>query len=222
MQRRSLIAPAAVVFDFDLTLSDSRPGFVEGHRHAVEALGLPMPSEYAIARAIGTPLARALPTLIPGLDEATSAEYIRLYRLRADEVMEAMTVMLPGANQAVLALQHAGLRIAIVSQKFRYLIENVVRSEGLTFDVILGGEDVPAYKPDPGGLLLALQRLAVPPDDALYVGDTVIDAQAAANAGLRFIGVLTGPTTREELAVQPHLALLDSVRQLPAYLGVSQ
>ena len=65
---------------------------------------------------------------------------------------------------------------------------------------MLGGEDVPAFKPDPRGLLLALERLAVAPADAIYVGDTTIDAEAAANAGLRFVAVLTGPTTRADFA----------------------
>ena len=50
MSRRSLIAPTAVIFDFDLTLADSRPGFVISHRHAAEALGLPEPSFEAIGR----------------------------------------------------------------------------------------------------------------------------------------------------------------------------
>ena len=70
--------------------------------------------------------------------------------------MTSLTTMLPGAADALEALQDAGLRLAIVSQKLRYRVEDVLRREGLLecFLTILGGEDVPAFKPDPRGILM--------------------------------------------------------------------
>jgi phosphoglycolate phosphatase len=218
--RRSLITPTAVIFDFDLTLVDSRPGFIAGHRYAAERLGVPAPAPEAIERAIGTPLELVVPRIFPTMAAADAAEYVRLYRLKADEVMADLTHVLPGAYETIFHLKHQGVRLAIVSQKLRRLVDPVLQREGWDIDVVLGGEDVPAFKPDPGGLLLALERLSLEPDDAIYVGDTTIDAEAAANAGLRFVGVLTGPTTREELEKHPSLALLDSVAGLPEFLGL--
>jgi phosphoglycolate phosphatase len=63
--------------------------------------------------------------------------------------------------------------------------------------------------------------MGAPAGNAIYVGDTTIDAEAAANAGLRFVAVLTGPTSREEFAPLTTVALLDSVAGLPALLDVS-
>lgn len=220
MARRTLIAPTAVIFDFDLTLVDSRAGFIAGHRHAAERMAVPAPTPEAITRAIGTPLETVVPRMFPDMSEAQAAEYIRLYRVKADEVMEDLTVVLPGAAEALQRLKDAGMQLAIVSQKLRRLVEPVLKREGWEIDVVLGGEDVPAFKPDPGGLLLALERLGLEPDDAIYVGDTTIDAQAAANADMRFIGVLTGPTTHDEMKQEPSLALLASVGELPEFLGV--
>lgn len=220
MTRRSLIAPAAVIFDFDLTLVDSRPGFVAGHRYAAEQLQVPAPTPEAIARAIGTPLELVVPRMFPLMSEERAAEYIRHYRLKADETMVDLTEVLPGARETIACLEENGLRLAIVSQKLRRLVDPVLRREGWEIDVVLGGEDVPAFKPDPGGLLLALDRLGLAPDDAIYVGDTTIDADAADNAGLRFVGVLTGPTTRGEMEQHASLALLDSVGKLPEFLGL--
>jgi phosphoglycolate phosphatase len=220
MARRSLIVPRAVIFDFDLTLVDSRSGFIAGHRYAAERMGVPAPEEEAIVRAIGTPLEIVVPRMFPAMPEIAVAEYIRLYRVRADEVMSDLTRVLPGASETVGRLKEQGLRLAIVSQKLRRLVEPVLRREGWDIDAVLGGEDVPAFKPDPGGLILALERLDVDAGDAIYVGDTTIDAEAAANAGLRFIGVLTGPTTRAELEQYPSLALLASVGDLPQCLEI--
>jgi phosphoglycolate phosphatase len=94
--------------------------------------------------------------------------------------------------------------------------------EGLldAFACVLGAEDVPAFKPDPSGLLLALERLGVDAADAIYVGDTTIDAEAAANAALRFIAVLTGPTTREDFASFTTAAIIDDVGKLPGAIGL--
>ncbi len=220
MTRRSLIAPTAVIFDFDLTLTDARPGFIASHRHAAEQMHVPLPTDDAVARAIGTPIEKIVPGWYPAMPADEVTEYIRVYRARADEVMIGHTKVLPGARETLDHLRDAGLKLALVSQKLRSLIEAVLEREQLLLDVVLGGEDVPAFKPDPSGLQLAMTRLGVEPDDAIYVGDTTIDADAAANAGLRFVGVLTGVTTREDFATHASIALLDSVAGLPEFLGV--
>ena len=49
----------------------------------------------------------------------------------------------------------------------------------------------------------------------LAAGDTVVDVQAARNAGVIAVGVLSGALTRAELAEHPHDFLLDSVADIP-------
>ncbi len=49
----------------------------------------------------------------------------------------------------------------------------------------------------------------------MYVGDTVIDAQAAANAGVPFVAVLSGVTPREAFAPFEKVAVLPNVGDLP-------
>ena len=222
MQRRTRIVPyQAIVFDFDLTLADSRPGFFACHEYAAGRMGLPVPSFEMTGRTIGTPLPLAYIDLY-GADEAGKAEeYVKLYQARADDVMTELTTMLPGAADALEALQDAGLRLAIVSQKLRYRVEDVLRREGLLdhFVTILGGEDVPAFKPDPRGILMAIERLDATRDEAIYVGDTTIDAEAARNAGVGFVGLLSGFARRDDFSEYKPLVVLDDVGQLPEYLG---
>jgi len=213
----------AVVFDFDLTLVESRPAFEDCHRFAARALGLPEPAPEAIARTIGTPLVRVVPWLYGAAGAAVVEEYVRVYQARADEMMAGLTTLIPGAAEAVRALDRAGLRLGIVSQKLRYRVEEVLEREGLlsSFAVVLGAEDVDEFKPDPGGLLRAVERLGATPDASLFVGDTAIDAETAARAGVAFVALLSGVTARQEFAAYPPLAFLDSVRDLPAYLGLA-
>jgi phosphoglycolate phosphatase len=214
--------PRAVIFDFDLTLADSSPGFEACHRYAAERLGLTPPSLDAVRRTIGTPLPLAVPMLYGSAVEGRVDDYISHYQAHADEVMGPLTLLLPGTRETLQRLNAAAITVAIVSQKLRYRVEEVLQREGLldAFAHVLGAEDVPAFKPDPSGLLLALERLGVPAADAIYVGDTTIDAEAAANAGLRFVAVLTGSTTRAGFASHPTAVILDTVGGLPKLIGL--
>ena len=114
----------------------------------------------------------------------------------------------------------AGLTLGIVTTKYRYRVEAVLRREGLehAFGVIVGGEDVAAHKPDPEGLLAAMERLGGVTSDVLYVGDSVVDAEAARRAGLSFVAVLSGVTPAADLAPHEPLAIVDDVGELPALL----
>jgi phosphoglycolate phosphatase len=214
--------PAAIVFDFDLTLADSLPGFVQSHGHAATQLNLPVPPPEAIGRLIGTPLPIAVRQLYHFDSDAAADSYIRLYQAHADRVMAGLTTVLPGVSDSIDALYGAGIALGVLSQKLRYRIEDVLRRESLLdrFGVVFGGEDLPDFKPDPRGLLLAIDRLGATPATGLYVGDTLIDAEAAKRAGVPFIAVLTGFTTRAEFAPYTPTAILDSVASLPAHLGL--
>lgn len=65
-------------------------------------------------------------------------------------------------------------------------------------DIIVGAEDVKIEKPNPEGLRCIIERLNLEKDNVLYVGDNLVDAQTAQNAGVDFIGVLTGTTDRQD------------------------
>ena len=82
------------------------------------------------------------------------------------------------------------------------------------FNIIVGGEDVKTPKPSPEGLNIAIERLQTDKATTLYIGDSTVDAETARNAGVDFAGVLHGMTTREELAVYPHVSIADTLEEL--------
>ena len=123
-------------------------------------------------------------------------EFARLFALRADEVMLDNTFLFDSVKPSIERLLDSGKRLAIVTSKFRYRIEAFLKREGLTsaFGVVVGAEDVSELKPSPAGLLLALEGLGSLNHQTVYVGDSVVDAEAAARAGVPFIAVLSGVT----------------------------
>lgn len=191
----------AIVSDFDYTLVDSSRGVIECIAYAQERLGLPPATDEAICRTIGLSLADTLVALWGAQYADLAAEFARLFAERADQVMVDLTTIYPETPRVLRALRQKGIALAIVSNKFRYRIEWTLARAGLAgaVDAIVGGEDVTRLKPDPQGLLLALERLGAGREDSLYVGDSVADAGAAERAGVRFVFVATGATRLEDL-----------------------
>ena len=112
------------------------------------------------------------------------------------------TTLLPGAAELLRGLKDRGVKTAIVSTKRGDTIRFILERLGLddTVDIVIGSADVTRHKPDPEGLLFALDRLGVEPGETLFCGDTVLDAGAAKNAGTRFAAVLGGTTQADAFA----------------------
>jgi phosphoglycolate phosphatase len=73
---------------------------------------------------------------------------------------------------------------------------------GLEVDVVVGRDAYVLPKPEPDGLLAACEYLNVTPARAVMIGDSRWDAQAAARAGIRFIGVPSGPGALDDCGEQ--------------------
>ena len=210
----------AAVFDFDYTLADSSPGCVECVNYALQQMGLaPQPGEN-ICHTIGLSLKETFATLVGDRDGTRCDEFSRLFVQRADQVMVDLTVMYESAHGTMAALRDHGLRLGIVSTKYRYRIEQVLERENLRsfFDVVIGGEDVTEHKPHPAGLLEALRRLECSAPSTVYVGDSVVDAEVAKRAGVPFIAVLSGVTPENHFEHYERIGTLKDVSDLPRLL----
>jgi len=190
----------AVLFDFDYTLADTSRGAMESINFALNSLHLPSASYDAICQTIGMSLAETYHTLSGNKQSLQTDKFIHFFKERADRVMEKLSVLYDPVPSVVKDLKKNGLLLGIVSTKFHYRIEAILKRNKLLdkFDVIIGGEDVSKQKPDPEGLQLAINTLSVPPSNVLYVGDSIIDAETAEKANVPFAAVLSGVTKRNE------------------------
>jgi len=213
----------AVVFDFDYTLVDSSRAIVTCFNRALALLGMPTAEPAAICRTIGLPLRQSFLDLVAEEDRGRLQEFLDVYRTQADLMMTPMTELMPHASGALGSLYRCGLRLGIVSLKFRYRIRDFLAGQRLLplFGAIVGSEDVTAPKPDPAGLLEAVRQLGVPTTLTLYVGDSVVDAETAQRAGTDFVAVTTGTTDAGAFAAYPCVAVLPSLEPLPRLAGCS-
>jgi phosphoglycolate phosphatase-like HAD superfamily hydrolase len=84
------------------------------------------------------------------------------------------------------------------------------------------GDDVEHGKPDPRLVGLALRKLQVPAAQAVVIGDTPYDAEAASGAGTASVGVLTGGFSKDTLLQAGCLSVAQEVRDLVSYLNADQ
>ena len=130
---------------------------------------------------------------------------------------------MPGAEAALSALRHAGMRICLTTGFSPATRDRIIASLGWegAVDLALSPVDAGRGRPWPDMILTAVLRLRV--DDVAevaVVGDTTSDLLAGSRSGASYvIGVLTGAHTRAELARAPHTHLVDSVADLPALLA---
>ena len=116
-------------------------------------------------------------------------------------------------------LREAGLRLGIATNDAEAPARrHLERAEvaGL-FDFIAGYDSGFGAKPAAGQLLGFCERVALDPAQCLMVGDSTHDLHAGRAAGMRTVGVLTGPAPQEELV--PHAdVVLAHIGQIPGWL----
>lgn len=211
----------AVVFDFDYTLADSSTGILKCIHYALQQMGLPPAPESRMRESIGLTLPKTLTFLTGREDTEAGAEFTRLFVEHADRIMADHTVLYETAPEVIEMLRMAGLPLGIVSTKYCYRIEGILQREALLqhFEIIVGGEDVTDHKPHPLSLQRALKHLDCPPEQAVYIGDHTVDAEAASRAGVPFVAVLTGTSGRHQFDTAQCLGILDDLAALPSLLG---
>jgi HAD superfamily hydrolase (TIGR01662 family) len=143
----------------------------------------------------------------------------RFYDLLEDmEVKAANEVTLyPGAVETLQVLRARGLRIGLVTNNGHAGTEITLRRCQLTtfFDAIVTRDDCEEMKPDGAPVRKLLTEMNVTPEEAILVGDGVIDIMAARAAGLRSAAVATGPFRSDRLIQAEPDYLLGSVNDLP-------
>jgi HAD superfamily hydrolase (TIGR01509 family) len=97
----------------------------------------------------------------------------------------------PGAVELVERLRALGVPLGLASNSPRFLVDDALRTAALSdaFDAIVTSDDVEHAKPAPDIYLLACERLAVDPADALALEDSPAGVAAAKAAGLTCIAV---------------------------------
>ena len=147
---------------------------------------------------------------------ADAEKFPALFKEKADTVMVDNTELYTDTKEVLQNIKSKGCKIAIVTTKFHYRIVQILEKFNACelVDLIVGAEDVRIEKPDPEGLLWAIQHLGADKENVLYIGDSIVDAKTAENAGVDFAGVLTGTTSATEFNKYNNVFIADNLSTL--------
>jgi len=179
-----------LLLDLDGTLIDSRRDLAAATNlllaeHGVPPLPLEQVCSY-IGRGARSLVRRSLDAADPegriARDSPTLRRFLHHYR----GVLLDTTVPFPGVVAGLRELRAAGVPMAVVTNKPLEPAMACLDGLDLTrwFDAVLGGDSLPTKKPDAAPLIEAARRLRVPLAGCLMVGDSDVDVDAAAAAGV--------------------------------------
>jgi len=125
--------------------------------------------------------------------------------------------LMPGAREALDELKQMKKKIVVVTNNGRRGTDRTIdRLElGVVFDGIVTRDDADLLKPDPGIVLKALSLARVNADDAILVGDSIIDIRAAKAASVRSVAVSTGPFPAARLLEEEPDFIVSSFLEVP-------
>lgn len=192
--------PAALLLDMDGTLTVARLDFP------------------VIKREIGIgerPILEAMAEMTP----EAQREAMRIVERHENEAARA-SELAPGAVELFDWVARARVPMAIVTRNSGRCLAVTGAKHSFPPCVCIAREDAP-HKPDPRALLLACERLGVPPEKAWMVGDGRFDIEAARAANMFSVWITRGRVVRPfdaepDATAEDLCALLDLLRAATA------
>ncbi|MBI2071240.1 MAG: HAD family hydrolase [Elusimicrobia bacterium] len=191
----------AVLFDMDGVLIDSLRAWRATVNEALRQLGYPQVSFRRFKADFGQGTSADSENYMQGRENPDDLErlYSRLFLKHIPLIRP-----IPGALSLLRALDKKKIKIACVTNSNRRIALKVLKQAKLfsLLDIVIAGDDVKNHKPHPEMVNEALQKLGVSSKDALMIGDSIFDQQAARAAGVPFISFrrrMTGAVTTWDL-----------------------
>lgn len=220
MSRAHPIDLQCLLWDVDGTLTDSTSLITESLDYVYRKhFGRTLPPD-ALRALIGTPLWKQIrvfgdPEALGCDAQAIMHDFIAHYeqqKTRERILYPVISLLIEGKKR--------GSRTALITSKNKEELNNTLPRLGIEdhIDFAITADDVANPKPDPEGLLLALGRLDVRADAAVYIGDTVHDMRAARLANVRGIGVTWGAGARTLLEKESPFRICDTPEELRSLL----
>lgn len=192
-----------VIFDLDGTLLNTIADLAHSTNYALNKLGYPTHEiekyNFMVGNGIDKLFERALPEEEKSKENVLRVrkEFVPYYDIHnADDSRPY-----PGIPELLSYLQDAGVQIAVASNKYQAATQKLVDHyfPEIHFTAVLGQREGVKVKPDPIIVSEILEIAKVAKEEALYVGDSGVDMQTAANAGVTACGVTWGFRPRTEL-----------------------
>lgn len=217
--------PEMILIDVDGTLVDSVPDLSYCVNAMLRQLGLPERDETKVRDWVGNGVERLVQRgLVGALDGRPDAE---LYRRALPVFMELYSEnisqrshLYPGVLEGLSYIKGTGISLGSVTNKAARFTEPLLQDLGIyeDFSLVVSGDTLAKKKPDPAPLLYAAEHFQVEPAQALMVGDSVNDVNAARAAGFQIVCVSYGYNHGQDIRDARPDAVIDSLAEIRTIL----
>ncbi len=202
----------AVIFDLDGTLIDSTASIAESFNHMFTRLGYPTMTVEQVVRETSV----SLRDFADGhLKPEETEDAIRIFREYYDKIYLSETSMMPGASETLQALDGDVFQGVVTNKRGDYA-RKLARHFGFSDSMIriIGAQDGLKAKPAGDMFLEFMRFVGTGPDSTVYVGDGLIDIEAANNAGVDCFAVEGPIFSAQELATHGPRRVLKRITDL--------
>lgn len=208
-----------LIFDLDGTLIDSAPDIRAAVNRMLAGEGLAPLDLPAIIGFVGNGMPKLVERVMEatGIDPARHKELTQVTLDHYNASPSALTRPYPGVPQALAALEEAGHRLAVCTNKPEAPARAILADLGLArhFPVVVGGDTLPVRKPDPAPALACVKAMGG--GAAAFIGDSEVDAGTAEAAGLPFY-LFTEGYRKSPVSALPHRAAFSGFAALPGLI----
>lgn len=190
-----------VLFDMDGTVLDTLQDLHDSINYSLAHFGYPQITIQESAANLGNGAVYLMQHSAPeGLSEEKLTELLDFYKPWYEKHCRIKTGPFPGIPELMEDLKSRGIRLAVVSNKPHGAAKELADEFfGDILDYAQGEESSVRRKPAPDMVWAAMKALGASPEESVYVGDTEVDIQTAAAAGIDEITVTWGFRSRESL-----------------------
>lgn len=209
-----------LMFDLDGTLLDTAPQIAEAANQMLTALGRPPLPVTQISQYIGEGVHTLIKRCLTG--QAYAEPEAALFA-RAEPLYQAAyaananhSLPYPGVLAALQQLHQLGYTLACVTNKPEKFTRPLLETAGLAryLSAVVSGDSLPKKKPDPLPLWHVCQQLGVLPAEAMMVGDSETDIQAAQAAGCFVVTVPYGYNQGRDIDIRTVDATIAQLTEL--------
>ena len=210
-----------VIFDMDGTVLNTLDDLTTSVNYVLTRYGMPAHCTEDYRRYFGNGIRYALECAVPkGTEETTIDQMLPVFKEHYNAHCLDKTRPYDGIPELMKALRDRGFKLAIVSNK----IDSAVKELNAKFfsayvDVTIGEREGIRRKPAPDTVVQALKELKSSKHEAVYIGDSEVDLQTAANAGLPCISVLWGFREKDFLTEQGATVFANTPQEIYDLLG---
>ncbi len=192
------------IFDLDGTLINSLYDLADAMNFALKKHGFPVHDreKYRFMVGCGISVLADRAMVVPeGTDSEIKAAVLADFNDYYNAHNTDFTVPYDGITELLDSLDEKGIAYCVLSNKPDKFTRSITEElfPGRKFAFIMGKRDDFPRKPDPASVNAIMQSAGVSPEECLYIGDSNIDMQTAANAGIESVGVSWGFRPVQEL-----------------------